>query len=51
LTLSAIYVINREKPDVLVHAGDLFDQVKPRTRVNKTVLDALDRLHAAGIPS
>jgi DNA repair exonuclease SbcCD nuclease subunit len=30
--LSAIDVIIREKPDVLVHAGDLFDVVKPKTR-------------------
>jgi DNA repair exonuclease SbcCD nuclease subunit len=30
--LSAIDVIIREKLDVLVHAGDLFDVVKPKTR-------------------
>ena len=48
--LSAIEVIISEKPDVLVHAGDLFDQVKPKTRAYTTVLEALDRLHAAGIP-
>jgi hypothetical protein len=35
---------------VLVHAGDFFDTVKPRTRAYTTVLEALDRLHAAGIP-
>jgi DNA repair exonuclease SbcCD nuclease subunit len=44
--LSAIDVIIREKPDVLVHTGDLFDQVKPKTRTYTTVLEALDRLHA-----
>ena len=38
------------KPDVLVHAGDLFDVVKPKTRAYTTVLEALDRLHTAGIP-
>jgi|WetSurMetagenome_2_1015567.scaffolds.fasta_scaffold89321_2 DNA repair protein SbcD/Mre11 len=48
--LSAINEIIRQKPDVLVHAGDLFDQVKPKTRAYTTVLEALDRLHAAGIP-
>lgn len=48
--LSAIEKIIAEKPDVLVHAGDLFDQVKPKTRAYTTVLEALERLHAAGIP-
>jgi DNA repair exonuclease SbcCD nuclease subunit len=48
--LSAIDVIIQQKPDVLVHAGDLFDTVKPKTRAYTTVLEALDRLHAAGIP-
>jgi len=48
--LSAIDVIIKEKPDVLVHAGDLFDVVKPKTRAYTTVLEALDRLHTAGIP-
>jgi len=28
--LKAIDEITRQKPDVLVHAGDLFDVVKPR---------------------
>ena len=41
--LSAIDVIIKQKPDVLVHAGDLFDIVKPRTRAYTTVLEALDR--------
>jgi DNA repair exonuclease SbcCD nuclease subunit len=48
--LLAIDTIIRQKPDVLVHAGDLFDTVKPKTRAYTTVLEALDRLHAAGIP-
>lgn len=29
---SAIEVIIHQKPDILVHAGDLFDVVKPKTR-------------------
>jgi len=48
--LSAIDVIIKQKPDVLVHAGDLFDTVKPKTRAYTTVLEALDRLQAAAIP-
>ena len=48
--LLAIDEIILQKPDVLVHAGDLFDTVKPKTRAYTTVLEALDRLHAAGIP-
>jgi exonuclease SbcD len=38
------------RPDVLVHAGDLFDQVRPKTMAYTTVLEALDRLADAGIP-
>ena len=48
--LKAIDEILLQKPDVLVHAGDLFDVVKPKTRAYTTVLEALDRLHTAGIP-
>jgi DNA repair exonuclease SbcCD nuclease subunit len=48
--LKAIDAIIKEKPDVLVHAGDLFDVVKPKTRAYTTVLEALDRLHSVGIP-
>jgi exonuclease SbcD len=48
--LQAIDCIIREKPDVLVHAGDLFDQVRPKTRSYVTVLEALERLSHAGIP-
>ena len=48
--LSAIERIIAERPDALVHAGDLFDTVKPKTRAYTTVLEALERLHAAGIP-
>jgi exonuclease SbcD len=48
--LRAINDIINQKPDVLVHAGDLFDTVKPKTKAYTTVLEALDRLHAAAIP-
>jgi len=48
--LKAIDEIIQQKPDVLVHAGDLFDTVKPKTCAYTTVLEALDRLHAAAIP-
>jgi exonuclease SbcD len=48
--LSAIDVIVRQKPDCLVHAGDLFDTVKPKTKAYTTVLEALGRLHEQGIP-
>jgi DNA repair exonuclease SbcCD nuclease subunit len=48
--LKAIDEIIQQKPDVLVHAGDLFDTVKPKTRAYTTVLEALERLHASGIP-
>jgi len=48
--LSAVDEIIKAKPDVLVHAGDLFDTVKPKTRAYTTVLEALERLHAAGVP-
>jgi DNA repair exonuclease SbcCD nuclease subunit len=48
--LKAIDEIIVQRPDVLVHAGDLFDVVKPKTRAYTTVLEALDRLYAAGIP-
>lgn len=48
--LSAVDRIIAERPDVLVHAGDLFDTVKPKTRAYTTVLEALERLRSAGIP-
>jgi DNA repair protein SbcD/Mre11 len=46
----AIQKIINEKPDVLVHAGDLFDTVKPKTKAYTTVLECLDWLQEAGIP-
>ncbi|MFZ1897247.1 metallophosphoesterase [Methanoregula sp.] len=48
--LAAIDEIIRQKPDVLVHAGDLFDTVKPKTRAYTTVPGAPGWLNAAGIP-
>jgi exonuclease SbcD len=48
--LSGVDSIIKQKPDVLVHAGDLFDTVKPKTKAYTTVLEALERLHEAGIP-
>jgi DNA repair protein SbcD/Mre11 len=48
--LLAIDVIIKQKLDVLVHAGDLFDTVKPKTKAYTTVLEALERLNEAGIP-
>ena len=48
--LAGIDRIIAEKPDAVIHAGDLFDTVKPKTRAYTTVLEALGRLHAAGIP-
>jgi DNA repair exonuclease SbcCD nuclease subunit len=48
--LAAIDRIIRLKPDVIVHAGDLFDHVKPKTRSYTTVLEAFERLQASGIP-
>jgi DNA repair exonuclease SbcCD nuclease subunit len=48
--LRAINDIVIQKPDVLVHAGDMFDTVKPKTWAYTTVLEALDQLHLANIP-
>ncbi len=48
--LEAIDEIIRQKPDVLVHAGDLFDTVKPKNRAFTTAMEGFKRLHEAGIP-
>jgi DNA repair exonuclease SbcCD nuclease subunit len=48
--LAGVDCIIQQKPDALVHAGDLFDVVKPKTKAYTTVLEALERFHAAGIP-
>ncbi|MBP7120125.1 MAG: DNA repair exonuclease [Methanolinea sp.] len=48
--LAAIDGIIIQKPDVLVHAGDLFDTVKPKNKAFSTAMEALERLHEAGVP-
>jgi len=48
--LRGINDIINQKPDCLVHAGDLFDVVKPKTKAYTTVLEALNRLSEACIP-
>lgn len=48
--LAAIDRIISLRPDVVVHAGDLFDQVRPKTMAYTTALEALERLSEAGIP-
>jgi exonuclease SbcD len=48
--LEAVGRIIALNPDVLVHAGDLFDQVRPKTMAYTTALEALDLLGDAGIP-
>jgi DNA repair exonuclease SbcCD nuclease subunit len=48
--LAGIEAIIKAKRDVVVHAGDLFDTVKPKTKAYTTALDGLLRLHDAGIP-
>jgi len=48
--LAGIDAIIGERPDALVHAGDLFHSVRPRTRAYTTALEAISRLGDAGIP-
>jgi exonuclease SbcD len=48
--LLAIDEIIKHRPDALIHAGDLFDTVKPKTKAYTTVLEALERLSEASIP-
>ncbi|HDS46340.1 MAG TPA: exonuclease SbcCD subunit D [Methanomicrobia archaeon] len=38
-----------QKPDLILHAGDLFDSVRPTNRAIAVVLEQLLRLNAAGI--
>ena len=40
----------KAKPDAVIHAGDLFDSVRPTNRAISFVLNQLIRLSAAGIP-
>ncbi|HUV02589.1 MAG TPA: exonuclease SbcCD subunit D [Desulfobacteria bacterium] len=39
-----------EKPDMILHAGDLFDSVRPTNRAISFVMEQLLRLNEAGIP-
>ncbi len=48
--LASIDAICKEKPDALIHAGDLFDSVKPRTHAYITAFEALEALTDADIP-
>ena len=48
--LKSMKVIVSQKPDAVVHAGDLFDRVKPRTHAYIAVMSALNMLEEAGIP-
>jgi DNA repair exonuclease SbcCD nuclease subunit len=48
--LAAVDRIISFRPDVVVHAGDLFDQVRPKTMAYTTALEALGKLSAADIP-
>jgi exonuclease SbcD len=48
--LDGIDAILRARPDAVVHAGDLFHSVRPKTPAYTTALEALTRLGDAGIP-
>lgn len=48
--LQSIEEICKKRPDALLHAGDLFDSVKPRTHAYVTAFEALELLSDAGIP-
>jgi exonuclease SbcD len=48
--LDGIDAIVRVRPDAVVHAGDLFHSVRPKTLAYTTALEALTRLGDAGIP-
>ncbi|HUK92603.1 MAG TPA: exonuclease SbcCD subunit D [Methanomicrobiales archaeon] len=48
--LDGIDAVIRARPDAVVHAGDLFHSVRPKTLAYTTALEALSRLGDAGIP-
>ncbi|RPJ53589.1 MAG: metallophosphoesterase, partial [Methanobacteriota archaeon] len=48
--LAGIDAVIRTKPDAVIHAGDLFHHVKPKTRAYTTVFEMLERLQEADIP-
>lgn len=49
--LDGIDKIIKEKPDAVVHAGDLFQVVRPKTAALLTAVDGFRRLDEAGIPT
>lgn len=48
--LAGIERIIDEEPEVLIHGGDLFDTVKPKTKALLVAMQALDLLKEARIP-
>ncbi len=44
------YIIDT-KPDLAIHAGDLFDSIRPSNRAIGVALEQLSRLSGAGIPT
>ena len=48
--IASIEKIIQLKPDVVIHAGDLFDAVHPKTKAYTTILTALDLLEESCIP-
>jgi DNA repair protein SbcD/Mre11 len=47
----AIDIILEKKPDLVIHAGDLFDSPRPSNRAIHVALSELQRLSNAGIPT
>lgn len=47
----AIDLILKKKPDLVIHAGDLFDSPRPNNRAIHIALSELQRLSAKGIPT
>lgn len=47
----AVDLILRKKPDLVIHAGDLFDSPRPNNRAIHIALSELQRLSAIGIPT
>jgi DNA repair exonuclease SbcCD nuclease subunit len=47
----AVDLILKKKPDLVIHAGDLFDSPRPNNRAIHIALSELQRLSAKGIPT
>ena len=47
----AIDLILNKKPDLVIHAGDLFDSPRPNNRAIHMALSELQRLSSSGIPT